>query len=199
MSADYGSRGISRRGILKGATALGAAAMIAPLGATRARAMASDATRGTLVVHLRSAANLRSADRGGSSDPYVTRLRGSAVGGARLDRSERLPRHGDHRRGGAERRDAAASWRLRRLQRARSRRPPRGPRRDWRRLLRELRGAPDDFGAADGDDSTRRLQQVQRAEGRGGAVCAEGGGAEGGREAAEGGGDPSKLLEGGRS
>ena len=39
MSADYGSRGISRRGILKGATALGAAAMIAPLGATRARAM----------------------------------------------------------------------------------------------------------------------------------------------------------------
>ena len=34
--------------------------------------MPSDAaTRGTLVVHLRSASNLRSADRGGSSDPYV--------------------------------------------------------------------------------------------------------------------------------
>jgi len=34
--------------------------------------MASDAAiRGTLVVHLRSATNLRSADRGGSSDPYV--------------------------------------------------------------------------------------------------------------------------------
>ena len=34
--------------------------------------MSSDAaTRGTLVVHLRSAANLRSADRGGYSDPYV--------------------------------------------------------------------------------------------------------------------------------
>ena len=34
--------------------------------------MPSDAaTRGTLVVHLRSASNLRSADRGGTSDPYV--------------------------------------------------------------------------------------------------------------------------------
>ena len=33
--------------------------------------MAEAATRGTLVVHLRSATNLRSADRGGSSDPYV--------------------------------------------------------------------------------------------------------------------------------
>ena len=29
------------------------------------------ATRGTLIVLLRSASNLRSADRGGSSDPYV--------------------------------------------------------------------------------------------------------------------------------
>ena len=33
--------------------------------------MADAATRGTLVVHLRSATNLRSADRGGYSDPYV--------------------------------------------------------------------------------------------------------------------------------
>ena len=34
--------------------------------------MSSDAaTRGTLVVHLRSATSLRSADRGGTSDPYV--------------------------------------------------------------------------------------------------------------------------------
>ena len=33
--------------------------------------MAEAATRGTLVVHLRSASNLRSADRGGYSDPYV--------------------------------------------------------------------------------------------------------------------------------
>ena len=58
--------------------------------------MPSDAaTRGTLVVHLRSASNLRSADRGGSSDPYVK--------------------------------------------------------------LKLNAGAPDDFGAADGDDSTRRL------------------------------------------
>ena len=37
--------------------------------------MSSDAaTRGTLVVHLRSATNLRSADRGGYSDPYVNEI-----------------------------------------------------------------------------------------------------------------------------
>ncbi|MCH2167297.1 MAG: ABC transporter substrate-binding protein [Oceanicola sp.] len=62
MSADYGSRGISRRGILKGATALGAAAMIAPLGATRARAMPKKG--GTLRVGMAHGSTTDSLDPG---------------------------------------------------------------------------------------------------------------------------------------